>query len=463
MFWRLAYRDRFVAALEQELPEGAIPETGYAPFNFPEEGAYLQFFFTAETFKHVYTALLNGADLTYGERSTEVVWSFLRNVEYPIMPDCSDTLDCIEDSTPIQQLIQEIVQQGVGPVPTTEVVGPDTAGNDALFGMIRFLVDTMHDAIVDVFQIAEQESGLRERVTLLFEAIPALELLPIDEIASYADDLFNEIGSLFDEQWTTVPVTGIRDRISCALYCLAKDNGNTLTWAMIRDHFWGVVGYETTLPSQFQAFVGYLLTGTWAGDDIVNISFANLAAALDASGRYGELVFPSFVTLSKLGTNDPDPDWSILCTDCGGGAWCFEQDTKETVTSIELVYSELGIPYASEFVSGTGIIGARAGFLDENIPKYNMPSPARVTEIAFDVTVSDASNAYAFMFPNGDTSWTPQALVPGVNTLVFTVDEDVDFIQFGVDRAGLDRSAIGPITRVRVKGTGTNPFGVSNC
>lgn len=315
MWWNLNWNDRFVAKLEQEVD--GVPAGAPSPFYFGIDGEALIFRFTAEEFKMVYTALKNGCDLTYGERAQQVLWYFMRNVEYPEIPEpvnCEDIQDCIEETPGTRQTIQDIVYQGTQP-PGGSVYG-GSADDDVLFGQIRFLVDTVHDGIVDVFQAASAVEGLAKRARLILEAIPPVELLPIDEGAEYVQSLVQEIGTLFNGQYTTTPITGSRDRISCGLLCLAQANDNTLTWAMIRDYFWGLVAYESPGLNQFVDFAGYLITGTWAGQDIVNISFANFAAAMDASGRYGELLFPALSTIMKLGANNPDPDWATVCEEC---------------------------------------------------------------------------------------------------------------------------------------------------
>jgi len=314
-YWNLNWNDRFVAKLEQEVEE--LPPGSPQPFYFGVDGDALIFRFTEAEFNAVYTALKNGCDLTYGENGQQVLWYFMRNVEYPEVPEpvsCEDIQDCIEETPGTRQTIQDIVYQGTQPAGGT-IYGQNN-DLDRLFGMIRFLVDTIHDGCVDVFEIASVESDNRKRAKLFLEAIPGAELLPFDEAAEYVDDLLSGIGSEFNTQWTTTPITGVRDKICCGLFCLARNNDNGLTWALIRDYFWSLVSYESPGLNQFVDFVGYLITNSWAGEDIVNISFANFAAAMDASGRFGELLFPALSTIMQLGANNPDPDWELICEEC---------------------------------------------------------------------------------------------------------------------------------------------------
>lgn len=315
MVWNfLAWRNRYtIGPLTQDMTQG---EGLYDPLSFPDEETPIRLTFemSLAEFTKVYTALNKGAILSYPDESEDVIWYFLRNFEFPIMPDCTDVQDCIENDTPTRETIQQIFQGGTAPAGGTVMAENDEL--DRLFGMVRFLVDTAHDAIVDVFQIADDTSDLRERATLLFSAIPGAQLLPFDEGANYIDSLLEDIGQQFDGQYTTTPETGSRDRISCGLFCLARANGNTLTWAMIRDWFWQQVSYESPGLNQFVDFANFLITGSWAGQDLVNISFANLASALDASARYGDLLFPSLGAIMALGANNPDSDWEILCLDC---------------------------------------------------------------------------------------------------------------------------------------------------
>lgn len=150
------------------------------------------------------------------------------------------------------------------------------------------------------------------------------------------------------------------------------------------------------------------------------------------------------------------------CEDEEPGTWCYTQDLTASAANLELSYTDAGIPYVTAFNPGIGIVGARGGFEDENITKYVLPAPAHIVSVQYTFDVGDPSGALAFAAPNG-TFYTPQSPTVGFNAPLFLLDEDCDYIMFGVDRSGLDRTPIGALTSITINGTGPNPFGESNC
>ncbi len=304
-----------------------IPDTGYDPFYFSNDGDVLLFKFTAQSFTRVLSALINGAQLTYGAEGMQVVWDFLVNVEYPL-PICEQIIDCITNDSDTRRALSDWLATDPN---ATNVIqglinagGPITGGggtiltadnDDALFGACTYLVDTMHDAIVDFNQQAELGTNLRERANIILQAIPGFGDA-IAAIPEYVDELFDNVIEVFEGQYSTTPITGSRDRLRCGVFCLARNNGRTLTWDLIETYFWSLVSFESTIPNLALDFVGFLVTGSWSGQDVVNISFANMATALSVGNKFGTQTFPNLQTIMKLGLNNPDSDWTTLCEDC---------------------------------------------------------------------------------------------------------------------------------------------------
>jgi hypothetical protein len=248
-------------------------------------------------------------------------------VEYPL-PICEAIIDCILNDEDTQdalayylgnndkalRAIQGLIDNGsLITNPNGTLVSAES--DDALFGACTYLIDTMHDAIVDFNQLAEVGTNLRERANIILQAIPGFGDA-IAAIPEYVDELFTDVIEVFEAQYTTTPITGSRDRLRCGVFCLAKANARTLSWQMILDYMWGLVSFESTIPNLALDFVGFLATGSWAGQDVVNISFANMATALNIGQKFGSQTFPNLATIIKLGLNDPDSDWTTVCEDC---------------------------------------------------------------------------------------------------------------------------------------------------
>lgn len=311
--------------IEQEIED--VPATGYDPFYFPAEGDLLAFFFTEQTFLQVLSALMNGSQLTYGAEGRQVLWYFLQNVEFPVTI-CAKIIDCITNDEDVRHaladwlatdpaatnVIQGIVNAG-GPITGGGTVILTADDDDALFGACTFLIDTMHDAIVDFNQLAEVGTNTRERANIILQAIPGFGDA-IAAIPEYVDEVFTDVIEVFEAQYTTTPKTGSRDRLRCGVFCLARTNDRTLTWDLIETYFWNLVSFESTTLNLALDFVGFLVTGSWAGQDVVNISFAQMATAMSVGNKFGTQTFPNLQVVMKLGLNNPDSDWRTLCEDC---------------------------------------------------------------------------------------------------------------------------------------------------
>lgn len=260
------------------------------------------------------------------------LWSnVLANASFEeCMEFCEHIILCLTTDTDVQAAFREFIindqaiQDNIAgiankgtPITTPTEVIVESEDLDALFGAVTYLVDTMNGATLDLFEALEATTNKRELGQILFEAIPVIETLPFDEASEYIDALGGAIAENYAAQYTTTPETGMRDQLRCGLFCLARANDNTLTWELIANYFWGEVGFTSSdYVDTFVDFVNLFLSGTWLGDEIVYISFANMAAVLSTSQIFAAMTFPSLSSLMALGLNDPDPDWEILCVDC---------------------------------------------------------------------------------------------------------------------------------------------------
>ena len=324
---RLAYKNRFVRQLVQDLNYEASTATPQV-ISGPDNLILLQV--SLEEWIKLTSALFTGADICYPSESDNVRWILYRAVEQP-MDLCALIADCIANSegtqqalrdfitgdSVIQQFIENTINKGQPLLP--EVITETIVENDdlaRLFGAITFLVDTIHDAIVDFNQDAEAANNSRELGAIIFEALPVIETLPFDQVSQYIDTLFEQIIEVFDSQWDTTPITGTRDRIRCDLFCIALDNDNSLSWELIQDYFYNRVSFTWTQTFNIMLeFANFLQTGTWTGEEVVDIAFGNFAAAMSGMGKFGEMMFPSLTAIMRLGQDTPDSDYTTLC-DC---------------------------------------------------------------------------------------------------------------------------------------------------
>lgn len=325
----LAYQNRFVRQLVQTMTDYEASDATPQIVSGPDNMIILQV--SLEEWIQLTSSVFTGADICYPDISDSVRWILFRAVEQPV-DLCALIAQCIENSPETRAAIRDLVmtdpeinQHIQGIVDAGQPLGPEIEGQtiienddlDALFGGITFLVDTIHDAIVDFNEDAEAANNSRELGQILFGAIPVIETLPFDEMSEYADTLFEQIIEVFNSQWDTTPITGSRDRIRCALFCAARDNDNSLTWDMVSQYFFERTSFtwSGTLNIMLD-FANFVATGTWSGEAVVDIAFGNFAAAMSGMGKFGEMIFPSLTALLQLGQDTPDPDWEIVCEDC---------------------------------------------------------------------------------------------------------------------------------------------------
>lgn len=471
---KLAYQNRFVKQLVQELQGYEASLATPQVISGPDNTIILQVSY--DEWKKILSSVFTGADFCYPEESDTVRWSLLRAVEQPVSI-CAKIIECIETDSDVQDALNEFLlnsdvlkelieaQGNIGKPINPEIVVLQNDDLDRLFGSITFLVDTMHDAIVDFNQDAEAANNSRELGQIIFGAIPIIETLPFNEVSEYADTLFEQIIEVFDSQWDTTPITGTRDRIRCALFCIARANGNALTWELIQDYFYSLTGFtwSQTLNIMLE-FANFLATGTWTGEEVVDIAFGNMAAAMAGMGKFGEMLFPTLTSIMRLGQNNPDSDWEIVCETCPT-FWCFSIDLKSTNGSIYGV--QIGAPEFpySLYVSGVGV---RSTDPDDRVWFGEVfPDPIDLDEVTIEweyVPGEEFSPSNVWIGYNGSEG-SPTGITAEQTSFTRSGLTGVEDLIFILERSGSNETRLANITRITLKGTGDIPpiFGTSNC
>src|ERR1044071_379201 len=326
--------------IDQEV-EG-VPDEGYSPFYFPPEGAKLVFEFTQESFLKVLSALINGAALTYPDEWLQVVWDFLRNVEYPVslcdeiaaaILSCEDVQLAIATLVgtpgPVQEAVRDLVvtdpainnyitelaelailtagQRGENLLKPGQCV-PDYTFNQA--SKLVFLLDQLS---TDLFQAIEVGTNSLERASLLISSIPGVGILPFDEILRFGDELVNNI----QEDYAGNYDQGMYDDLRCGLFCSFKDSCELNideALAFYQDKL------GSTLPTDpietFSAIMQFLLTGDIPGDYTVYAMHLFVIAAMRAGQELFGINFAQLGVRIVAAGDDPDNDWETLCDDC---------------------------------------------------------------------------------------------------------------------------------------------------
>ena len=393
------------------------------------------------------------------------------------MEFCAHIIQCLETDADVQQAfadylasnplarqaMQELVDNGSLAISGAGTVLMQTNDLDVLFGACTFVTDTIYDAITDFYQAFELGTNAREHGEIIFRAIPIVETLPINEISEYISTLEEDVAEGFSGQWTTTPITGSRDRIRCAIFCAARDNGNTLTLEIVEDYFWSRVGYTVTnIANVTKEFIEFLATGSWAGQEIVDVSFGTWCAAMRGTQKFGDMVFPSFATIVQLGMDNPETDWPILCEDCPDITWC------RSYVGGDL--QSLGTP--------SGGLGAQAEWTGTGWGANDAVIPARITiecDLGSDVTITSVEIIFSGENADGDTDTVTiytEDFIVSLGSDEFTQDTTIDVTNTGLQIFEIDTvSSFSPtavpitveIVEIIVRGIGTAPTSGTEC
>jgi hypothetical protein len=276
---------------------GVVPETGYNPYFFPSEGAYLPFFFTDETFVKVLSALVNGAAITYGDEGRAVVWEFLRNVEFPVTI-CEQIIACIEGDADVRAALRDFItsDEAISNYFTTIVDGMTSdqiasnivdngCENSDVAGAVIQIVDTLDAYNVDALEIIEVGTNDEERMASLLSGIPVFGILPVDE----AFDLLQDFLEDFAENYNAAITPEWKNEVSEDLYCIALAQSDCkLTYALLFEYFQERATSGLTLASGLYDLVNFIRTGDFDTDELVA---SGMYAVLLASLRVGREYF----------------------------------------------------------------------------------------------------------------------------------------------------------------------------
>lgn len=279
--------------------------------------------------------------------------------------------------------------------------------------------------------------------------------------AGKVTEFLNWAVGTFKNAYESADTTDNRNALKCAIFCAMRDDCLITiqgTLDVLNTRLGGVLspGDLEDLPALAEAMTTIVFNPSLAMDLWVLF----LMATAKTAGLFGtQGIDETLQLVLAVASNDPSNDWEMLCDDCDE-TWCWTQDLKSNVDNIELVFGD----YANEWIETLGIRGARAGFLDEVLPNFILPSLATATRIEFTYSAGDTTNALAFIAPGGVFDYTPQNVTTGESGAGWDLAASaISSFQFGMDRAGSDRTIIGYLTGVTIEGTGPNPFVSSNC
>lgn len=309
---------RYVRHLNLTVQE---PEYPHNPVVFDTDENFVVYYFSAEQWRKIYSALQHGADELYADESHEVVAAFLWPVEFPVSI-CDLVAECIVNSigsgNALEQAIQQWLETNGGNIlpgvtdtsgtiaQANETIFNNTCNHDNMFGFCRQTVDHVHNVIVDVFEVLEAATSFFEFYSTLVADVPVLRIS-----ASFILFLQNSLAENYLANYTTE----LRDEYACDLYCLGLRNDCLLTWNDVTGYFVERAGKSLSSITLNQ-FLEFLASGSWSGTQFCDIGLAVITYALAIGANWANWSLSDMIEYLQSFANDPDSDWETICDDC---------------------------------------------------------------------------------------------------------------------------------------------------
>lgn len=475
----LPYALRWVKQLSWSTTEG---DEETSPFVFPDdpdERISLVFSLSLNEFTKLFSAIEKGATLSYPDEDWPVVWSFLRNFEAP-MDICALIAECIASNPTTQDAIRQFVtgddainaqssQDAAFPfVPSSQLATNfgDVAdcNPDYLFNVTSVLVDILDEITEDIFEIIEVATNALERGELLVSGFPALGLLPFDEIIGLAEQLAEEVQEEYLSEFTET----LRDQIRCDLFCLSRENCDF----QIED---AIAYYETklgeSLPQNIddalQAMGEYILFGSLPGPTAVYAMHLFVLAGLRIAQSVAGVSFTTLALRLTAAADTANNDWLVLCDEC---AYTWEHIFDFTVDDHDFALWGTFTGTPGTWVSGEGWVSgfAEAGGFAYQMVQINCTfDPTNITYMEVTYNLVNGTNGGLTRLLDTSTATLASSTVipPNGNGQTFAgsgTAVNAEYVGLRVQAGNLagntDPGGTCTVTRLVVRGTGTNPF-----
>lgn len=424
----------------------------------------------------LYSAVLTGADLTYPNTAHDVEYLFLQTVICAMNQFCAAMIDCLENDADVWAALQGLLSDngytgGVGdpnqPLDPTILGGnllpPGyTCTDDKAFGMALAVVESINDATTEVLQAIEVLTNPAEIAAELGDNVPGLGMLiSAADVANWIQDSAKEA---YDLAWSTV----VRDELACLIWCDFKWDC-VLSLEQIFDIYIAEAGVTPPVGETLNDWVVWLIGLALPGGSqtVTRVSLLGLLALRYGSsfGQYS-LGIQSMKTVMALAADDTSSAWSTVCPTCIE-TWCKEWSGSE-------LNDWIVVPGFGTFTGTLWTIEPTAGERSARIKiKMALPSASNWTRIEADY------DTLATRATSGDKFWIRadgvieatldiSNTVRQIGTLVATGGGAVS-VEFMMDMTvaiqviGELGSAIGTISRIKIEGTGSNPFGANDC
>jgi hypothetical protein len=257
----------------------------------------------------------------YGEPSECMDWCAIIADCIANSPGTRQALrDLIATDPDIAEAIEDIIEDAArkGKLSLETRTGPLIEGVDcsdgSIFKRIGTLITTLDQTVRDFFQAIEVETNPAERAAKIISAIPALGLLPVDEIISYAEGLSNDAFEEYNGAWSEA----LYDEMRCDMFCEFKDGcvislEQATGWYLDRAAISSGLGDPTALMKQVLEF---FVAGNVSTNIAVYAAHALALAVIRVGESFLGLDFARLALRIEADANEIDDDYLQLCEEC---------------------------------------------------------------------------------------------------------------------------------------------------
>jgi len=322
---RLAFKDRFVWELQQEI-EGYSCEG--SPQLLDTGSNIITLDLTSEQWTKIYSSILTGSDLIYPYDSHAVMWSWLKGVECA-MTFCERMIECMTNDEATRQAIFDAFLQAMIDNPenantfTNALSGLGFAksdGNngtgspystitsqtliiecdiDTLYGSCLALVSGLNRLSLDALEIIEVLTNPAEIAGQLASKIPILGVVAgsILEFASWAQDVIAE-------SYSAAYTASSQEYWACKIFCLSLDDCTVTIQRVIEGYNEGITIYSPpAIDAPIEDIINWLAGLTSLTDDaIVGAWHYFILSIMSRAGEFYGATFRALEVYAGEGT-----------------------------------------------------------------------------------------------------------------------------------------------------------------
>lgn len=338
MSWNfLEYKNRFVRVLDQE----STRTSGvYTPVIFPDQTTpiVVPIKINLDQFTRIFSSLTKGADLTYPFDSMDVQWDFVKAYE-EMVEICAEIINCIENNQDtIDAFTKFLIDSGAGSTEkeralkeradqkSDDLLSFSSGGVcdlDALFACVSQMITLLHTNNLDILEIIEVQTNANVELAQVVSSITVLDELSIDTVFNYVAFIQNAIAENYNASYTDE----LYDQIRCDIFCLAQLECG-LSIDILFDYFQEKMSLNSIDVNDITNLVSFFINvidGSFIGDNVVYFMFYSQLALIKLADSLLTLMLQGNTTFNQANrlnlqirafSNDSDPDWEILCTEC---------------------------------------------------------------------------------------------------------------------------------------------------